>query len=358
METDPVADAVVDDFAAVGFGNGVRMLGQALDAGIDRVDGAPDSLWRLFSEVDEVPEWVDFERANAGARVFQRCGPSAALTLSAYSLMSGYHSAAAVKPLALTGRLERKAPRRLAETGRYVVATVQEDGLRRQGEGLKIAVRVRVMHAQVRRSLNADSRWDSMVWGAPINQADTALTALEFCSMVLKGARAMGHSFRSEESEDVMHLWRYGAYLMGLKPELLRVLDNEADALRYEAMVRLTSDGPDADSVALARALRAAPAQMARTAAERMEARALSVLHDGLAWKLNGAEVCGDLRIPNRRARHLIPIVARTFRAIDERRQASPSFERRMMARGNAVLKSRATAGLRGREPSFDAHSG
>ena len=97
----------------------------ALTRGISSLDAPPAPLVALFRQLDRVPEWVDWERLELGARTYQRVGPATLLILSAWSLMNGYHCGPAVKPLAFTRQLEAMAPRRLAETGRFVTEVAQ-----------------------------------------------------------------------------------------------------------------------------------------------------------------------------------------------------------------------------------------
>lgn len=352
--TDPVADAVVEAFAELGPARGRAMLQEALSNGIDSVPDAPTELRTLFAQVDTVPSWVDFERCELGARVYRRVSFGGVLTLSAYSLMAGYHSAAAIKPLSFTGGLAKRTPRRLAETGRYVVETSRAGGLRRDGEGLHVAVRVRVMHAQVRRMLRASGRWDEG-WGAPINQADMAITAMEFSSMVLRGCRALGYVFDPEESAAVMHLFRYAGDLMGVDEELLTLLDTEAAARRYEDLVRFTIDGPDADSLELAAALRDAFVTGAKTPAEALRAMSLRPLHDGLVWTLCGPRVAADLGMTRPWLRHLVPPVAVAIGALEQVRRRVPALDRVLTEQGGQALDEQITNALAGNEPAFDA---
>ena len=355
MRSDPLADEVVASFAALGPSAGRAMLERALAQGVQAVPDSPESLRSLFARIDSVPDWVDLARCDLGARVYRRASFGSALTLSAYSLMSGYHSAAAIKPLTFTGGLSERAPRRLAETGRYVVETSRHGGLRRQGEGLKIAVRVRLMHAQVRRMIRGSGRWQDAVWGAPINQADMAITALEFSSMVLRGCRALGYRFSGEESAAVMHLFRYAAYLMGVDDDLLSVMDDESIAERYEALVRFTIDGPDEDSLVLADALRRAFVTGAGTPLAALQALSLRPLHDGLVWKLCGSKVASELGMQRPWLARLVPLVATGVGAIEALRLRSPALEEMLTERGSRALEEQIARALQGAEPGFDA---
>ena len=146
---DPIADALALEVLA-----GQREpFETALAEGIEAVPVPTPALRAFFAEVDRVPAWVDPKKLRLGARTYQRTGQSMMLVLSAWSLMNGYHSAAAVKPLMATGQLDAAAPRRLAETGRFLVEVCQDGGLERFAPGLQTAVRVRLMHSLVRHML-------------------------------------------------------------------------------------------------------------------------------------------------------------------------------------------------------------
>src|SRR5690606_14584775 len=183
--------------------------------------------------------------------------------------------------------LDRGAYRRLAETGRFVTEVSQTDGMRRFADGFKTTVRVRVLHAQVRRMLSLSPEWDAKAWGVPINQADMAGTVIEFSLLVLQGAREMGFHFAHEEAEAVVHLWRYVGLLSGVEPKLLEELETEERGMRFAHMVKLVQPGPDQDSLDLAHALRRVPGEAAlrigggRPSDVRM-ATFMERYHDGL----------------------------------------------------------------------------
>ncbi len=139
-------------------GQGFRLLEAALARGIDddrTVEEAPAELRALFASVDHVPLWVDWEAVNRGGAAFLRTGFLGGILLAMQSLVLGYASPGGNKPLAFSGRLREQAERRLAETSRFVYAVSQANGMRRSGEGFAITVKVRVMHAQVRRLIRA-----------------------------------------------------------------------------------------------------------------------------------------------------------------------------------------------------------
>lgn len=290
---DPLADAVVEAFQELPPGEGQRMLDLALERGIDAVPDAPDALRALFEQLDTVPAWVDWKRLRRGALAYQRTGLAGAMVLSALSLMNGYHSAAAVKPLVFTRQLDKMARRRLAETGRFIADTIAVDGLRRHARGFASTVKVRMVHAAVRRMLSRSPHWDTRAWGTPINNADMAATSLSFSVAMLYGTRAMGLRFDQREADDLMLLWRYSGYLSGVDAGLLPA--SEAEGMEWAELIDLLQPGPDQGSVALAQALRRVILERAESPWEKALAKVALRYHDGLTRATAGDDVAEDL---------------------------------------------------------------
>lgn len=250
---DPPADDAVAAFAAMRGGKGRRMLDAALAAGAGSVDDAPAPLREFFRALDEPPAWLDRNELARGGRAILRAGPVAALVLTCKSLPLAYLSPAGAKPLAFTGQMIQRAGRRLAETARFVLAVAAPGGLRRDGAGFHLTVRVRLMHAQVRRLLLQSGRWDAEAWGAPVNQSDMAGTNLLLSIVMMDELRRLGFWFSGRERRGILALWRYAGWLMGIEPGLLCA--TPAEARRLWDLIHRTQAAADDDSRALAHAL-------------------------------------------------------------------------------------------------------
>ena len=72
------------------------------------------------------------------------------------------------KPLVFSGRLREQAPRRVAETAKFVTAVCAPEGMRPGADGWLITLHVRLMHALVNQRFSEGDRWDTGHWGAPI----------------------------------------------------------------------------------------------------------------------------------------------------------------------------------------------
>lgn len=109
------------------------------------------------------------------------------------------------------------------------------DGLRPHGEAWQLTAHVRVMHAMVNESFAP--RWDVARWGLPINQADQAATLGLFDATVLLGVRALGVPVTRRDSADIMHLWKYVGWLLGVDEQFLTDSERERHRLDYHLLL-------------------------------------------------------------------------------------------------------------------------
>ena len=200
---DPLADAFEADLAVMRRGPGMRMLRQAIEGGIDSVEAPPESLVALFAELDVVPDWVDFDQLDRAGDHLARNSLQLGLVLAAASLMVGYTNPAAAYPLILTGRLVDNAGMRNLEVGDWLREVTTHGGMRRDGLGFERTVRVRVIHAMVRRHVSGRPEWDSAVLGTPVSQPYMAHTLSEFGSIALAGMDLLGARYTSDELDDI-----------------------------------------------------------------------------------------------------------------------------------------------------------
>ena len=301
---DPLADRVADAFAELPPGAGMALLDRGLERGAASVADGPEPLRELLTEIEKVPAWVDAEALRRGGELLFRAGWFGGLVLG-ISLLYGYASPGGNKPLVFSGRLAEQAPRRLRETSRFVEATCSQNGLARGGAGRAITVKVRLMHAHVRKMLLRSGRWDEEAWGLPINQHDMAGTSVLFSLAPIESLRALGYEFDAKEVHLYMQLWRYSGHLMGVDPELLPT--SEHDARRLTDIVTATEGPPDEDSRKLAKALfTSGPRSIQGTPKERARALRLADIGEGLLRSVMGEVLADGLGVPRTRYRHAI----------------------------------------------------
>ncbi|MFC5140168.1 oxygenase MpaB family protein [Actinomycetospora rhizophila] len=212
------------------------------------------ALARFFAVVEDTPDWVDLDQVARGGRALRRMGRTLDDVLLTLSLIGGYRFGGPADLLVATGGLTGStAMRRLGETTEWARAVISPGGMRRDGEGWRLTVHVRAMHALVDRRFETNGRWDVGHWGLPVNQADQAATLGLFSSTGLLGARLLGWVVTPAESRAVMHLWRYVGWLMGVDDDWLFTTEREQN--RFLHHVLLVQDDVTPAGPALAGAL-------------------------------------------------------------------------------------------------------
>ncbi len=214
----------------------MRAFHTALEQGVP--DDAPAALRAFFAHVQTAPDWVDLEMCDRGARVYRRFGRNASDVLLQLGLIGGYRFGGPVDLLAQTGGLRAAtAKRRLGETQTWAIAVGQDGGMGRFGDGWKLTVHVRLMHALVNDSFERNGRWDIERWGLPINQADLASTLNLFSGALMMGVRALGVPINRADAHALMHLWRYVGWLIGVDDDWLFARERDQHQLSYNVLL-------------------------------------------------------------------------------------------------------------------------
>ena len=330
--SDPLADAVIEEFDGLPPGAGFRMVDEGATKGLAALAHPPPAIANLLEATEAVPAWVDWSAVNRGGELLIRAGILGGIILGSESLVLGYASPAGNKPLILSGRLEKQATRRLNETARFVQAVCRHNGMRPGSDGYQITVKVRLMHAQVRRMILRSDKWDSKAWGHPINQYDMVGTQLLFSHVVLDGLQKMGISATKEDAEQYMHLWRWVSHVIGVDPSISAT--SSADAARLAELVRVTEGEPDQDSKALTRALLFAEVTTATTKVEERRARTKAHIGAAFTRMLCGDEMADKLGVERTPLALTSPLVRRLVRTSDFVMRNVPGGEQRALAAG------------------------
>lgn len=230
-----------------------KLFDQALERGIGSINRPPKALRDFFTDVEATPYWVDHARIERGAKAITRTGLLGLFPLGDMSLMGGYLASRATKPLVATGEIEHMAGQRLVETAAWWIDVTTPGSLRPHGKGYASSLRVRLVHAYVRDAMNRRQDWDYEAWDRPINQLQTVGTLLLFSLVFVLGTQFLGIRYTERERADIIHLWRYVGWLLGIDEELLPA--TEEDAWRLLWLLATTEFIPDDDSKRLAKAL-------------------------------------------------------------------------------------------------------
>ena len=250
---DPEADELMEALADLGSEGSRQVLQLAMDAESPAdLRELPPVVRDFFEEIAVPPDWVDFAAYTPGIRMFHRNSRLVLGAMVGGTLVEGF-STNISKSFFITGRVRDQGVRRLKQNNRHMVEIFLPGGMQRSGDGWKLSVRIRLVHAQVRRLLNGSEDWDHEAWGTPISAAHVGYAITAFSARLLKHLRSLGAVFDDEERASFLQVWRYSGYLMGI-PETILFKDEE-EALRLYDIGTLCEPDPEMEAVAMASAL-------------------------------------------------------------------------------------------------------
>lgn len=291
---DPEADAAME--ACAGYPGSLVQdwIRRGLEGGADAVADAPEAVRDFFAAAEPVPSWFDAARALPGCRAFHRHSEMFVGAFVGAVLIEGF-STLISQSFCITGRLVDQGVMRLKQNNRHLIEIFLPGGLERGGDGWKLSVRVRLMHARVRRLLSHSPEWDGAAWGTPLSAAHIGFATACFSGLLLKRAAMLGVELSPEERESFMMVWRYSGLLMGV-PEALSCTD-QAEALRLHDIGKLCEPPASDESIILANCLiNSAPVVAGIT--DRRERDRLTRRIYQVSRALIGDELAGQLNFP------------------------------------------------------------
>ncbi|MDF1630292.1 MAG: oxygenase MpaB family protein [Alcanivoracaceae bacterium] len=223
MLGDTVADAYAALIPQFGFRRLIGMLTEACDKGVDKVEGAPQELIDFIQSMERIPEWLDMDLVNQGARVSRIAMANLAPFAIRGAFVATFMNKYSGLPMALTGTLsDESSVQRVKETASFFTTATLPGALQRFGTGFKAAAMVRLMHSMVRFNILKRSKvWDVSVYGIPIPQVDqmpagTMPAFITAFKVIRKGRKEFTRDERA-----IVELCRYQSYLLGLPEDLL-----------------------------------------------------------------------------------------------------------------------------------------
>ena len=253
MVADPVCDEMMRQLDEVSAADADRFVYAALEEPDDpALRDAPDAVRAFVEDLETVPGWVDPTAFADGIRAFHRDSAACLAAMLGGVLVEGFTTTIA-RSFFITGRLRDQGVRRLRQNNRHMIELFLPGGLDQRGDGWRLSVRIRLIHAKVRHLFNMSDDWDSAAWGEPLSAAQIGFAVTAFSARMLQHMRSLGADYSQAERDSFMEVWRYSGHLMGI-PETMLYRDYD-DALEVFRIGRLCEPDPGMESVALANAL-------------------------------------------------------------------------------------------------------
>ena len=285
MET-PLGEEMAADLEAFSASESERFIQAAMnEEGEEALKDAPDSLRRLFKEAETPPEWLDYSTFAPSVRMFYRNSQIVLAAFVAGVLIEGFTTNIA-KSFFITGRVRDQGVRRLGQNNRHMMEIFLPGGMYRHGDRWKLSLRIRIVHARLRRLLNNSGDWDKEAWGEPISAAHLGYAISAFSARLLKHMKTLGAKYNSGEYDSFMAVWRYSGHIMGIPHTIL--FQDADEALKLWKIALTCEPDPPTESIVMAHALvNSAPliAGVTEPEARRSLARYVYRLSRGLIGK-------------------------------------------------------------------------
>ncbi len=249
---DPELDPVMEELAGLPPADMHRFIAAGINAQAEVLCDAPRALRDFFEGIHDDPAWVDHESFEPGVRAFHANAISIFGAFVAGTLIEGFATLIS-QSFFMTGRVIDKGVRRLRQNNRHQVEIFFPEGLRRENDGWKLSVRIRFVHAQVRRLLAHSGAWDEDVWGTPVSAANLGYAIACFSARTLVHSTALGARYSPEQHEGYCAVWRYVGHLMGIPETILYTTEEEAQHMFRIGL--LSEPDPTEESIVIANAL-------------------------------------------------------------------------------------------------------
>ncbi len=276
-----------------------RFINAGMEGDAKVLAEAPRPLRDFFEEVEIPPAWFDLDGVLPGRYAFREhldlfIAAFVTVTLRNFtSLMS--------KVFLVTGQVTtQQGVRRIRENLRYLVETIMlPNALEHQGESWEFSLRIRLMHAEIRRRIRTSGQWDEAIYGSPISAANMALASADFSASSIRDADRLGANLTTDARAGIMQIWRYASWLIGT-PEALLFDGDEAATVEFLGIAHLCEPPLNDDSVKTSNAVIYLLPEVARLT-DRSAKRSMVRHAYRVSRALLGDELADQLRFPPQR---------------------------------------------------------
>ena len=247
---DPELDTMMEELSSIPIADLHRFIGAGIEQRDEILRDAPQIMRDFFDNLEE-PSWLNQDEFQPGIRAFHANVDLMLIAFATGVLVEGFSTLIA-KSFNITGRVAT-VKRRLQQNNRQMMDIFFPGGLHRDGDGWKLSMRIRFIHARIRTLLAKSDDWNHEAWGSPVSAAHLGFAISVFSKRLLEYSALLGARLNKEEQKSVLSIWRYTGYLMGIPETILYT--NEAEAIKIRKIGYMCEPPPDADSVVVANML-------------------------------------------------------------------------------------------------------
>ncbi|MXX68256.1 MAG: DUF2236 domain-containing protein [Gemmatimonadales bacterium] len=333
---DPVADAVVAALATTASPAGVhRIIAEALEGRGDVPKGTPQVLRDLLVETGTLPDWFDRELYRDATRAFLRNSDMVLGALVGGAIIEGF-STLISRSFRIRGRITTNGVRRLKQNLQQLVDQYLPGGIEPGGDGWRLTIRIRLVHAQARRLIATSDEWDHSVYGVPLSAAHMLLGAAAFSGRLMQHVSKLGGDFSKRDREAYVHVWRHTGLLLGIPDEIM-FRDFESSVRCFE-IGSLCEPPPAEDAIIMANSIiNSAPIVLGYEKPD--ERRSMAAFMYQVSRELIGNRLADQLRYPAARLKKEVPLLRlRNLGNRILRRLAPPLASYRSMERFSSLF--------------------
>ena len=334
---DPPADAVVEALSQLDARDINRFMNVCMDLGAEPLPGTPRALCEFFEPFKVTPAWFDRSAILPGCHAFHAhldlfiIGFIVVTLRNFNSLMS--------KVFYMTGPATTfQGLQVIRQNTRFLTETLMlPDALDSGGGGWQFSLRIRLVHARIRRQLRRSGQWDEGVFGAPLSAANMALASANFSASLIRDVQRHGAKLDADARAGLMQIWRYASWLIGT-PESLLCEGDEAKTAELARIGHLCEPPPDKISRVITNATVHCIPEAARLT-DPAEKQAVVEHGYRVARALLGDELADQFGFPRQRgALMLLPRMRGKYRLQRACRKVAPNIARRWKADPLALL--------------------
>jgi len=333
---DPLADAVTVDWQQADSATRALLV-QGLRHGVGAIAHAPASFKTFLNEAEQAVASADLASCHRAAEYYLVAGPLwISLSQGPGALVHTYKHPGIAHTLMRTGRLSGDmAARRLLETSLWNLQLLKQDGLTVGGSGYCHTLQVRLMHARVRSGLLTADRTTAA--SRPIDQREMVHTWLGFSVVALSALQKAGLECAGETLADIFNFWQLVGRLLGIHEQLLAQMQTPAQAQHMLDQMHAGSAKPDANSLALMRALSEALSLRLSPALQLPQEVMLLLIH-ALVRLFHGDELADRLGVRPNWTHALLPMMFDANRYRQLRAAQDPAFRASVIAQSRQAI--------------------